>query len=239
MQLHGLHGLTAPQDAWTLPVSRAPPSAPRAIPAYDGPPLQPVGPRAWSLAKWRLASEAEAGAGGASLSTAGFDARAWRAATVPGTVLTTLVDRGVYPDPAYGLNNLAIPEGLGRQPWWYRTEFEAPQGLPPRSVLDFAGVSAAAEVWLNGERLGEIQGAFIRGRFDVAGRLHPGTNALAVRILPPRHPGIAHEQSMAAGAGPNGGLQALDGPVFLASEGWDWDSRRARPQHRPSGKGCA
>jgi hypothetical protein len=29
---------------------------------------------------------------------------------VPGTVLTTLVDRGVYPDPDYGLNNTAIPK---------------------------------------------------------------------------------------------------------------------------------
>jgi hypothetical protein len=42
---------------------------------------------------------------------------------VPGTVLTTLVDRGVYPDPTIGLNNMAIPESLSRQDYWYRSEF--------------------------------------------------------------------------------------------------------------------
>ena len=48
--------------------------------------------------------------GGAAISAPAYDAKAWYAATVPGTVLTTLVDRGVYPDPDYGLNNTAIPE---------------------------------------------------------------------------------------------------------------------------------
>ena len=41
-----------------------------------------------------------------------------------GTVLTTLIDRGVYPDPDYGLNNLAIPESLARQDYWYRTRIQ-------------------------------------------------------------------------------------------------------------------
>jgi len=48
-------------------------------------------------------------------------------ATVPGTVLTTMIDRGVYPDPDYGLNNLAIPESLNKQDYWYRVEFRAPK----------------------------------------------------------------------------------------------------------------
>src|ERR1035438_4534634 len=39
---------------------------------------------------------------------------------------------------------------------------------------------------------------------------------------PPQHPGIAHEQSMKAGPGENGGIQTLDGPAFAATEGWDW-----------------
>src|SRR6056297_2813357 len=36
----------------------------------------------------------------------------WYNATVPGTVLTTLVEQGVYPDPLWGLNNLSIPDSL-------------------------------------------------------------------------------------------------------------------------------
>ena len=53
-----------------------------------------------------------------------------------GTVLTALVDRGVYPDPAYGLNNLAIPESLGRQDWWYRTTFDADAKLFDHERID-------------------------------------------------------------------------------------------------------
>ena len=39
---------------------------------------------------------------------------------------------------------------------------------------------------------------------------------------PPPHPGIPHEQSIKAGPGENGGIMVLDGPTFMATEGWDW-----------------
>ncbi|HKW30686.1 MAG TPA: hypothetical protein VJT54_15225, partial [Verrucomicrobiae bacterium] len=42
---------------------------------------------------------------GAKLSQPGVDTADWYDATVPGTVLATLVNEGVYPDPYYGLNN--------------------------------------------------------------------------------------------------------------------------------------
>ena len=94
---------------------------------------------------------------------------------MPGTVLTTLIARGVYPDPDYGLNNMAIPESLSRQDYWYRTEFDAPADLDgKRLTLTFKGINYAAEVWLNGTRLGAIKGAFIRGVFDVTALLQPG-----------------------------------------------------------------
>ncbi|HEY8310531.1 MAG TPA: glycoside hydrolase family 2 TIM barrel-domain containing protein, partial [Gemmatimonadaceae bacterium] len=73
-----------------------------------------------------------------------------------------------------------------------------------------------------GHALSHIDGAFIRGRFDVAGLLKPGDNVLAVLISPPDHPGIPHEQSLADGPGENGGLMAIDGPTFADTEGWDW-----------------
>ena len=160
---------------------------------------------------------------------ADIDGRIRRQGLVPShrpghSVLTTLVDRGVYPDPEYGLDNMAIPESLARQDYWYRAEFATPPGLEGRrSRLTFKGINYTAEVWLNGQRLGEIKGAFARGRFDVALKSRSDeSNALAVRISPPTHPGIPHEQSLAAGSGENGGMQALDGPTFIATEGWDW-----------------
>ena len=47
-------------------------------------------------------------------------------------------------------------------------------------------------------------------------------NVLAVRVSPPPHPGIPQEQSIKGGPGENGGIMCLDGPTFVATEGWDW-----------------
>ncbi len=218
-------GQRAPQDPATLPVSRAPFGKPVAKPAYAGPALVPDGENAWVVAGgWGLAAAPGVHADGAAVSRVGFDARAWMAATVPGTVLTTMVDRGVYPDPAFGLNNMAIPERLARQDYWYRTEIVAPRATTgKRTELLLNGINYAAEVWLNGERLGQMTGAFIRGRFDVTGKLLPGAaNVLAVRVSPPPHPGIPNEESLKGGSGDNGGMMMLDGPTFVATEGWDW-----------------
>jgi hypothetical protein len=123
-----------------------------------------------------------------------------------------------------GLNNLAIPDSLSRQDYWYRSVFDAPLGLQGKDLtLTFKGINYSAEVWLNGTRLGAIKGAFIRGVFDVTAAVQTGRrNVLAVRVSPPPHPGIPHEQSIAAGPGENGGNLAIDGPTFIASEGWDW-----------------
>lgn len=217
-------GLLSPQYPATLPRSAAPLSKPIAKSIPKEPALQLRESNAWRVAGWRLLEAPKVAASPAQISRAAFDASAWHVATVPGTVLTTLIDRGVYPDPDYGLNNMVIPESLNKQHYWYRTELEPPASLAERELtLTFKGINYAADVWLNGELLGNIKGAFIRGIFDVTGKLKPGEkNALAVKIYSPPHPGIPHEQSIAAGPGENGGALAIDGPTFVASEGWDW-----------------
>ena len=216
-------GQTVQQDAWTRPVSKAPFPAPVAKPLPTGPAIVAVRPGEWTVAGWKLAEAPKVTAPGSTLSRAGFDASRWYVATVPGTVLTTLVDRGVFADPAYGLNNMTIPESLARQDYWYRTEFDAPtETTGKRQVLNFDGVNYSAEIWLNGAPIGTMKGAFVRGRFDVTGKLRPGRNAIAVKVSPPPHPGIAHEESLTAGVGENGGMMMLDGPTFVATEGWDW-----------------
>ena len=100
------------QDPWTLPQSKSAYSAPVAKPVPALPELQSEGDGHWIINGWHLAAAPDVKAGGAELSRPGNPAGRWYAAIVPGTVLTTLVDRGVYPDPYYGLNNLAIPESL-------------------------------------------------------------------------------------------------------------------------------
>jgi beta-galactosidase/beta-glucuronidase len=227
VQVRQMYGQVSPQNAWTRPKGKGAISPPMAKPAYAGPALVASpgteGAGVWTLKRWALVEAPKVPEGGAAVSAPAYDAKGWYAATVPGTVLTTLVDRGVYPDPDYGLNNTAIPESLNKQDYWYRSAFEAPaDAAGKRLLLTFKGINYAAEIWLNGEKLGDLKGAFIRGRFDVTGKLKPGQNALAVKVSPPTHPGIAHEESLTAGVGENGGMMALDGPTFIASEGWDW-----------------
>jgi hypothetical protein len=224
-------GQSAPQDPSTLPRGKGGIQKPLAKPL---PPataqLEATGASIWRIrGGWKLAAAPDVKvqgreATGEDLSKPGFMTRDWLAATVPGTVLTTMIDRGIYPDPDYGLNNLAIPESVAHQDYWYRVEFKAPpKSRGQRLTLTFEGVNYAAEVWLNGKKLGGFTGAFLRGKFDVTSLIAAaGENVLAVRVSPPPHPGIAHEQSIKAGPGENGGMETLDGPTFAATEGWDW-----------------
>ncbi len=217
-------GYRSPQDPATLPRSAAPPQQPVAQPEpHLENPLSNDNRTLTLSANWRMSQASNDLAEGARISSRGFDDSHWYAAVVPGTVLTTLVARGVYPDPDFGLNNMAIPESLSHQRFWFRTHFNAPPAtLHGHPSLTFLGINYRAQVWLNGHALGVINGAFNRGRFDVASLLTPGQNVLAVLISPPDHPGIPHEQSLADGPGENGGLMAIDGPTFADTEGWDW-----------------
>ncbi len=224
LQVRTQYGEAVPQRAWTLPKGIAPFSRPQPSPAVEGSPLIPVRDGLFAVNGWRMVEAPNISSTPELLSSAGYDASRWFHATVPGTALTTLVDRGVYPDPRVGLNNMAIPERLARQDYWYRTEFTLPrteEGKRQRLVLN--GVNYHADVWVNGRRVGDVKGAFVRGRFDVTSLLMPGrSNAIAIRVSPPPHPGIPHEQSMTGGRGENGGAMMIDGPTFTASEGWDW-----------------
>lgn len=227
-QEHAWRGLLEPQPAWTLPHGKAPYDSPAIAPgtaaAVHASPLKAMGTDSWTIGAWKLAAAPQVTDSPERLSLATYSDTRWYRATVPGTVLTTLIDNGVYPDPDHGLNNLVIPESLNRQDYWYRTEFTAPAlAANRRLTLCFNGINYQAEIWLNGQRLGTIRGAFVRGVFDVTTLINrDAVNALAVRISPPPHPGIPHEQSVLAGPGENGGNLAIDGPTFIASEGWDW-----------------
>ncbi len=230
LQTRGQAGYEAPQDPGQLPTSKAPYSKPVAIRREPiGESLTPREAGNWTFSDgWRMREAPAVTSSGEQIATVAFPAGDWMRATVPGTVLTTLIDDGVYPDPYYGLNNLAIPESLNKQDYWYRNVFTLPaqvaSALESGHVeLTFEGINYAAQIWLNGIELGTMKGAFRRGTFDVTNALHAGReNVLAVRIAPPPHPGIPQEQSVLGGPGENGGAMELDGPTFLATEGWDW-----------------
>ena len=173
----------------------------------------------WELTDQRTFMEAQG-----ALSRADYETDSgWYNAVVPGTVLTTLVENGVYPDPYFGLNNMSIPESLCRQEWWYRVVFDLPEpdaGGNVHLVLD--GVNYRSEVYLNGRYAGGSAGAFAVADLDVSSRIRRFGNVLCIHVYPPSNPGIPHEQSIKAGGGANGGTLSFDGPTFISSIGWDW-----------------
>jgi mannosylglycoprotein endo-beta-mannosidase len=173
---------------------------------------------------WKMQDSAKVSAEASVISTAGFDPQGWYAATVPGTVLTTLVNNGVYPEPLYGENMRAIPESLNKTSYWYRTTFNVPAAYKGRHTwIHFGGINYSARIWVNGREAGTMRGAFVRGDFDISQFVQPGRHAvLAVLVAPQPHPGVPHEHTVALGVGQNGGETAIDGPTFLSTIGWDW-----------------
>ncbi len=175
---------------------------------------------------WQLQDVAKVSQAGAEVSSTKFKTKGWYAATVPGTVLTSLVNDHVYPEPLYGENNRpeVIPESLVHTSYWYRTQLDIPASYDGRRVwLNFDGINYSAEIWVNGVQVGSMRGAFKRGIFDITSNVKHGKKAtLAVLVSPQPHPGVPHEHTIQAGLGQNGGITAIDGPTFLSTIGWDW-----------------
>lgn len=155
---------------------------------------------------WRLCSSADITMTGEELSRPGVEVSAWYPTAVPKTVLAALVDRGVYPDPYYGLNMKSIPgyqdgawlvqreDSPFRNPWWYRVEFTLPEEPEEEGkwyyTLHFDGINYAANIWLNGTLIAgrdQVIGMFRRFEFPITDLLVRGgkINALAVEIIPP------------------------------------------------------
>ncbi|GLY50708.1 discoidin domain-containing protein [Lentzea sp. NBRC 102530] len=173
---------------------------------------------------WHLTMDDFAGTtDGAALAQPHVDTSKWLDATVPGTVLTSLVDQGHLPDPALALHNTAIPEALSRHSWWYRRAFDLPESFRNRTVwLELDGVMQHAEIWLNGTRIGDVTNPFVRGSFDITAALTDGTQVLALRLNPMKHPGSPTDKGGDGGAFPNSGQLYLDSPTYLCISGWDW-----------------
>ena len=173
--------------------------------------------------KWRVERASQVHAVGAALSTPGFADSSWITATVPATVISSWWNAGAIPDPNFGANQLAVSDSFFCSDFWYRNEFTAPNLGPGRRVfLNFDGINWKAEVFLNGQRLGRIDGGFMRGRFDVTALLHPGrVNALAVRVEKLDMPGSVKEKTFHFSP-KNGGATGADSPTYSSSIGWDW-----------------
>ena len=171
---------------------------------------------------WRLQRASEVTADGEHIAMAGFNDADWIAATVPGTVLASYMNIGAVPHPNYADNVDEISESFFRSNFWYRNTFEVGDELAGRQQwLHFDGINWKANVFLNGQRLGRIEGAFMRGRFNVTGLLRKGINYLAVEIICNDHFAAIKEKDKQT-TQYNGGILGADNPTFHATVGWDW-----------------
>ena len=113
-------------------------------------------------------------------------------AFVPGDVYTDLWRVGRIDDPHVGRNGQRAKWVMDYE-WWYFKTFKVPPEMKGKQIrLMFEGVDYECDVWLNGEALGNHQGAYSRFHFDVSDRLRFSTdrdrtenNLLAIRLAPP------------------------------------------------------
>lgn len=171
---------------------------------------------------WQLQRASEVQAGGVEIASPAYKAEGWVTATVPGTVLTSYKNVGALADPNYADNQLMISESFFNSNFWYRNEFQvAPSFKRDRVFLNFDGINWKANVYLNGKQVGRLEGAFIRGKFDVTDCVKEGTNVLAVEIIKNAHIGAIKEKNKQS-TDFNGGILGADNPTFHATIGWDW-----------------
>ncbi len=186
------------------------------------PPAASKGEMNLSGGNWKLQRASEVTASGEEISTPGFKPENWIVATVPGTVLSSYKNIGAIADPNYADNQLQVSESFFWSNFWYRDEFEVPEGFKQdRLFLNFDGINWKADVFLNGKKLGRIEGAFMRGKFDVTDLVVPGKNVVAVEIIRNNHIGAIKEKNKQS-TDFNGGILGADNPTFHATIGWDW-----------------
>ena len=173
---------------------------------------------------WKLQRASQVTANGEAISQTSFTPNDWIVATVPGTVLTSYKNIGAIPNPNYADNLMNISESFFNSNFWYRNEFEIPENFQKdRLFLNFDGINWKANVFVNGQKMGRMEGAFIRGKFDVTDVIVPGKNVVAVEIIKNEHIGSIKEK-YEINTDFNGGVLGGDNPTFHASIGWDWIS---------------
>ncbi len=159
---------------------------------------------------WSLQTSARVSETGETLSTPDSRIINWHAAVVPGTIVASLANDNIIPDPNCGINLRSL---IGKKfdsskeqndlpmdtespfaiPWWYRTEFTVPASFKGKTVwLHFGGINYRADIWVNGQKIadsGSTVGAWRVYDFDLTRLARIGVhNAIAVRVYPPTHP---------------------------------------------------
>jgi mannosylglycoprotein endo-beta-mannosidase len=172
---------------------------------------------------WKCISVSKVTSNGEKISDPSYKLSGWLQATVPGTVLTTLLNNKLVPDPFWGMNNKKITDiyNSGREyyTYWFVKDFEEKVNTVDEQVwLQFRGVNYGCDIYLNGNKVNAEThfGMFLRQTYNITSLLAgDGNNRLAVIVYPPDPVG-----------NPNGG-QGGDGTIarnvsHQYPAGWDW-----------------
>ncbi|MCD6520871.1 MAG: hypothetical protein J7M05_13215 [Anaerolineae bacterium] len=162
----------------------------------------------------------------ASYCAEAVDERTFLQAKVPGEVHLDLVRQGIIQDPRVAMHALQA-RWVEELFWIYRRTFTPPkEALSQRSWLVFQGLDLAAEIYLNGQRIGTHANAFRPCRIEVSEFLREGENTLAVCL----ESGLYHAGERPGLIYQPGGLDAiLHKRMWLRKPqyqfGWDWNPR--------------
>lgn len=155
--------------------------------------------------KWKLKAQDEIGKDSVKIYSPHYDDAEWVSAVVPGSVFTAYVNAGIEKDPNWADNIYKVDHSKYNKNFWYRATFERNIVKGETLWLNFEGINRKGEVFLNGIRLGLLDGFMHRGKLDVTPLVKDGKNVLAVLVHWPGKP-IANHAS----------------PTYISSDGWDW-----------------
>ena len=172
---------------------------------------------------WQCKNIKQVHVAGEQLSDVKYHLSGWQHATVPGTVLVTMLNNKQIPDPFWGMNNKKIPDiyytGRDYYTYWFVKDFkENPATGSDQVYLNFRGVNYSCDIFFNGKKVNKERhyGMNLRQSYNITSLLaKDGNNRLAVIVYPVDPVG-----------NPNGG-QGGDGRIAknLSTQyaaGWDW-----------------
>ena len=156
----------------------------------------------------------------------------WKTATVPGDVMTDLMDNGQMNSP-YSMTNERLSQWVEKASWVYRHQFIRPTDWSSSEEpfeLVFEGIDTYSTVILNGDTLGTTDNAHRAYQFPVS-HLNEGVNTLKVLL----HAAVDKGQTkldaspwpipVSNEARPQGQQTSSISRKALYHYGWDWGPR--------------
>jgi beta-mannosidase len=176
--------------------------------------------------QWQVRHEALAAIGLAGLRVVNETKTGWIPAAVPGEVHLDLMAAGLMEEPFFSTNTPAC-RWVEDRSWWFRTRFTVDPAVAAEQVKELVceGLDHYAQVFLNGQLIGESRNSLVAAAFEIHHQLKEGENELVLRLTAGSE--LARDQRMGTDDGEQEfcrrgfkGVAELRKPAF--SYGWDW-----------------